>query len=525
MNSEHRATFPNVRAENDHETATSNPIHKTHTSRGSLLVIIIIKMTDYSRNAVQQQSSSILSDKVSRALALRTETPAMKAALDALSHMQQPHSNNTAAAVTTTTTTTALDSKSVRVAIEQDALQQALLLQKELQKLVSTVQSLRQGVEQTAAIAQRVQEATQMPVTTTEATIMETTTTPNSTTTTTMTMMPASSSSLPQYETAAAAKVEDAPVATDPLALSLGSSSSSKTKKKKAQADLEAEQKLASLLSESFIHRDLCRKRLDAVHAFLERFDLSQEDSRLLDHYAFEDIVVVVVTTTVGSTSSDHNPAEEKTNTTTNVVNGLAFLSALERVRKIRLALTDTFGSSSGDNNMAFLQQQQQQDLDNNSSSSGLERRGLGASSALRMMESLAQKQERAYERLYHWLQQYLHLFSAGSNNNNNNNNNSRDGRLDDDDLDGALQHFFVKQSLYTLRHVPAFYSHTLELIASSRRAEETRRFLLALTSGYAGFPPIEMKAHDPVACKSACCCCCCCCCCFVYTPSSTVHK
>jgi len=51
------------------------------------------------------------------------------------------------------------------------------------------------------------------------------------------------------------------------------------------------------------------------------------------------------------------------------------------------------------------------------------------------------------------------------------------------------------------LRHVPAFYLHTLELIASSRRAEETRRFLLALTSGYAGMQTIEMKAHDPVAC------------------------
>jgi conserved oligomeric Golgi complex subunit 6 len=38
-----------------------------------------------------------------------------------------------------------------------------------------------------------------------------------------------------------------------------------------------------------------------------------------------------------------------------------------------------------------------------------------------------------------------------------------------------------------------------LELIAQSRRSEETRRFLLALTSGYGGLPPIEMRAHDPV--------------------------
>jgi hypothetical protein len=38
-----------------------------------------------------------------------------------------------------------------------------------------------------------------------------------------------------------------------------------------------------------------------------------------------------------------------------------------------------------------------------------------------------------------------------------------------------------------------------LELIATSRRAEVTRRFLLALTSGYDNVAPIEMRAHDPV--------------------------
>ena len=81
-----------------------------------------------------------------------------------------------------------LGSKSVRVAIEQDALQQALLLQNELQELVSMVETFSQGVEETAAIALRVREATQMQVTTME--------TPNTT------RMPARSS-LPN-ETAAA---------------------------------------------------------------------------------------------------------------------------------------------------------------------------------------------------------------------------------------------------------------------------------------------------------------------------------
>jgi hypothetical protein len=89
-----------------------------------------------------------------------------------------------------------------------------------------------------------------------------------------------------------------------------------------------------------------------------------------------------------------------------------------------------------------------------------------------------------------------------GSDYNNTNNKN----KFDDDEgglyLDEALQEHFVKMALYTLRHVPAFYCHTLELIASSRRSEVTRRFLLALTSGYTNLPPIEMKAHDSVACK-----------------------
>jgi hypothetical protein len=96
---------------------------------------------------------------------------------------------------------------------------------------------------------------------------------------------------------------------------------------------------------------------------------------------------------------------------------------------------------------------------------------------------------------LYHWLQKYLQVHAHVPNN-----NNAPNALVQDDDrLDEALSHPFVRRSLFTLRSVPAFYSHLLELIASSRRAEETRRFLLALTSGYDGLPPIEMRAHDAV--------------------------
>lgn len=338
--------------------------------------------------------NSILAGKVSRALEVRSDTPAMKAALDALAHLPD-HQDDLFS----------VDSRSVRVAIEKDALQQALLLQQQLQTLLTVVGQLRQGVSETAAIAQQVEDAIQMNVVT--------------------------------------ARVEPVPV-EEPSADS------------PVDQALQQEQRLAAILSDAFAQRNAARKRLETVHAFLEKFDLSEEDSRLLDHYAFEDVE-------------------------TSHVNGTAFLAALERVRLIRKELGQTFGTIDLLHNQKLLRQDK----------IGSDNNRLGASSALRMMEILAQKQERAYERLYHWLQKYLNVHGHE--------NAGAFGPIDEDHIDEALAHPFVRRSLYTLRNVPAFYSHLLELIASSRRSEETRRFLLALTSGFGGLPPIEMRAHDPV--------------------------
>ena len=199
---------------------------------------------------------------------------------------------------------------------------------------------------------------------------------------------------------------------------------------------LEQELRLATLLSEAFTEQQEAKLRAETVHAFLEKFHLDPQHAALLDQYDFSNISE----------------------------NGMHFLDALERVRKIRreLSSVDVF----------------QDDV------------RLGATSAIRMMESLAAKQERAYERLYHWLQVHLQL---------NQSDDSHSQQLDPDAMDEALSHPFVRQSLLTLKHIPAFYSHTLEMIATSRRVEVTRRFLLALTSGYDGQAPLEMKAHDPV--------------------------
>jgi hypothetical protein len=377
-------------------------------------------------------SMNILSEKVSRALQVRTDTPAMKVALDALSHLHTP---------------TSIDARTVRAAMEQEALHQAQLLQEQLRELVETVQELRQGVAQTAALAHSVRAAVHMAVITEETPIS---------------MLPPSASS-----NSGETDNDTASLSTLSAAKQISSSSSSSSS--------HEEQQLAAKLYDAFVHRDVTRQRLNAIHAFLETFDLSPEDSRLLDQYAFEDVVVTSTCSTTSTLPKDSSSSSSSSSSSTSLApNGMAFLLALERVRKIRTALAQKFDNSSDHPAV---------NDDNN--------KGLGATSALRMMESLAQKQERAYERLYHWLQNYLQLATPIT--------SQQQQNMDLESLDEALQHPFCRRALYTLRHVPAFYTHTLELVANRRRMELTKRFLLALTSGYHNMPPLEMKSHDPV--------------------------
>ena len=356
--------------------------------------------------------NNILSSKVLRALEVRSDTPAMKAALDALAHLPD-HQDDLLT----------VDSRSVRVAIEQDALHQALLLQDELRSLLQTVTQLRQGVSETAAIAHRIDEVIHSNVIST----------PNN--------------------NAIGISNSDKPDADNPKSDPGDSDVLTGMGRIHDDSAFEEEKTLALVLSDCFTRRNIAKKRVEAVHEFLERFDLSEEDSRLLEHYAFEDVE-------------------------TSNVNGVAFLSALERVGVIRKELGQTFGALD-----AMPNQKQNLKGDDNR---------LGASSALRMMETLAQKQERAYERLYHWLQKYLQLHSHEQ-------QNAVRAQHDGDRMDEILSHPFVCRSLQALLNVPAFYSHLLELIAQSRRSEQTRRFLLALTSGHSGLSPIEMRAHDAV--------------------------
>ena len=420
-------------------------------------------------------STSILSEKVQRALQIQTNTTAMKAALEALGQLSSSGSSSSSSG--SSTKEFALDARSVRHAIEYDALQQALSLRHELTLLCDSLKELRQGISQTAQFAHQVKQAIQSPV----VVVNSNTNVVNGATSSLLvgSLSKTPNSMLPVGEENDTIMMEGSSSATTTTTMMNtgggGGGNSSST-----NSSEQDEERLAATLAEAFTKRNMAKERLDAVHHFLETFDLSEQDSRLLDHYNFDDLDVSLME---GGTP----------------VNGTAFLNALERVKQIRQELSKTFGSSTSPTGNLSLSPHLPREyggrtlsLSSSSSSS------LGASSALRMMEHLAQKQEQAFERLYHWLQSHLQLFAVQPSSSLANNTKKKrmvafenessfvdDNNDNPDSMDQALQHPFFQASLYTLRHVPAFYRHMLELIASRRRQEETRIFLLALTSGY----------------------------------------
>jgi len=90
---------------------------------------------------------------------------------------------------------------------------------------------------------------------------------------------------------------------------------------------------------------------------------------------------------------------------------------------------------------------------------------------SISMLDNLAAQQEHAYQRLYEWIQ-------------------------------SQLEHPHVPQALRALKRQPAYFNHACELWATQRRAAVTKHFLLALTVGDENRAAMEIKAHDPVACK-----------------------
>ncbi|KAL3780419.1 hypothetical protein HJC23_004356 [Cyclotella cryptica] len=441
---------------------------------------------------------TILSTKVSRALSVRTDTPAMRSALEALAGLSHPDDNHHShhhAASASTQPQGMIDPRSIRSTIEQSALQRALAFQTQFQSLANAATQLRRRAEGVERMAVRLEEICRGDVLV---------------------------------------------VVAEHLSFHDGKNNNNTNKNNDYNANEEEEdawkkeQALATKLYRARQSYTNAIQRRIAVEAFLEKFDLSEEETRLLDCFDFESYQ--------SSASSSDNPSmmmESGNGSGGSMEEAMAFLRALERLAVIRNELGKTFGSARGildddddDDDIEEETKAHQDWTNDDDDADGIltmdtksNPRRIGTHSALRMMEQLATRQERAHERLYQFIQSYLGIgagappsilrnvptsssgisrsidpYPYDNNNNNDTGTASFHGRFHDgDEMDEAYANIILRRALHVLRNSPARHVHALEMIAASRRAEVTRRFLLALTSGYGGVAPLEMRAHDPV--------------------------
>ncbi|GMH58100.1 hypothetical protein TrLO_g15939 [Triparma laevis f. longispina] len=136
-----------------------------------------------------------------------------------------------------------------------------------------------------------------------------------------------------------------------------------------------------------------------------------------------------------------------------------AFLEVLKEIGDVHENLTNAFSSDSSSTT--------------STTTSGLD-----------MLETLTEKQENAYEKLYNYITTTLSL------------DNLDPG--DPETIEDAYSEPFTRAALSALSNRPAFASHTQELIVSFRRNAVTKRFLLALTG--TGNGTITITPHDPVS-------------------------
>eukprot|EP00585_Thalassiosira_rotula_P008960 CAMPEP_0196147862 /NCGR_PEP_ID=MMETSP0910-20130528/26372_1 /TAXON_ID=49265 /ORGANISM="Thalassiosira rotula, Strain GSO102" /LENGTH=905 /DNA_ID=CAMNT_0041410389 /DNA_START=44 /DNA_END=2761 /DNA_ORIENTATION=+ len=441
-------------------------------------------------------SNNVLSDKVNRALHVRTDTPAMRTALDALANLPSDD-NDTRLSISVGNKHhgsssgggegSVIDARSVRAAIEKDALRRALEFQKELQKLARDATTLRERVDNVAKVAALVGKRVE-------------------------------------------SQIVDVASSSENTIEAMGGDSSGDhfgtTNTAPAANAWEEERNLATRLAYAQRSYVEATKRQVAVDAFLDKFDLGDDEAALLDFYNFEGFVTSEYSG-LGMDEEGNNPWSHPAaalNVVPNPSQGaieeaMAFLNALERLTVIRKELTKAFGSGTSDLSDGSSEYGHASMMDDSGVGGGGGQ--LGTHSALRMMEHLASRQERAHERLYQFLQFFLGIGAAQPSSNammtamavpTSSTDTGRSvsasdvashgalGRfMDGDEMDEAFNHPVVRRALHVLRHSRPHHVHALELIAAGRRTEVTRRFLLALTSGYGGMAPLEMKAHDPV--------------------------
>eukprot|EP00579_Thalassiosira_antarctica_P015733 CAMPEP_0201935274 /NCGR_PEP_ID=MMETSP0903-20130614/35134_1 /ASSEMBLY_ACC=CAM_ASM_000552 /TAXON_ID=420261 /ORGANISM="Thalassiosira antarctica, Strain CCMP982" /LENGTH=919 /DNA_ID=CAMNT_0048475665 /DNA_START=8 /DNA_END=2767 /DNA_ORIENTATION=+ len=458
-------------------------------------------------------SNNVLSDKVNRALHVRTDTPAMRAALDALANLPSDddqyaimrtsvsggvvngsragdsgnhhHHHHGSTTGGSSSSGGVIDARSVRAAIEKDALRRALEFQKELQKLARDATTLRERVDNVAKVASLVSKKVESQIVDVSKLGVKTSNTN----------------------------------ASDPFG------GTTTVPVPQAADAWEEERNLATRLAYAQKCYVEATKRQVAIDAFLDKFDLGDDEARSLDYFNFEGFIAGGDYLEAGEEGNPWSHPGAALNVLPNPTQGamdeaMAFLNALERLTVIRRELTKTFGSGSSDSSdVSFDYGISGMDGSMMDHDAGLGGGQLGTHSALRMMEQLASRQERAHERLYQFLQFFLGIGSAAPSSNHtmmtvptSSTDTGRPisasdvasygalGRFHDgDDMDEAFNHPIIRRSLHVLRHSRAHHVHELELIASGRRTEVTRRFLLALSSGYGGMAPLEMKAHDPV--------------------------
>jgi len=223
----------------------------------------------------------------------------MISALSALDNL--PSSSSSSSGTDTTNNSseaTTIDARSVRAAIEQDALHQALLFEDELRKLVAVVSGLRSSVCEIGA---------------------------------------------------AAAKVKDA-IDTDVICLDLEEVEGGGGGEGIVGGDGErlddAEKTLARVLADAFRAKDEAQRRADTVRTFLEKFDSSENDNYLLDHYSFEEFAPGYNNSgdKTGGGGGGSNAGGGGGVAAANANTGSQFLNALRRVCQIRVELAKTFG-------------------------------------------------------------------------------------------------------------------------------------------------------------------------------------
>ncbi|KAL7468320.1 hypothetical protein ACHAXS_008621 [Conticribra weissflogii] len=473
-------------------------------------------------------SGNVLSDKVNRALHVRTDTPAMRAALDALANLpSEDHFSGSIvggiggshSAGNANGSSAPIDARSVRMAIERDALRRALQFQSELRRLAGDATVLRERVDRVAKVANLVGSRIETPIVVSSA----------------MAAAP------PESMFGAATGGGVSSTASARYATAGGDEGGGNFTSENAW---EEERALASKLHSARHALLEATQRQIAVEAFLDKFDLGETEARLLDHYDFEGFIEGGYRTLHHRGHGGEDGGGQLTspwshpNAALRVIgqpdqsameDATAFLDALERLVIIRAELTKTFGGTGiadgADKNKRSYEHDNRDDddgINDDDADAALAPGGqLGTHSALRMMEQLASRQQRAHERLYQFLQFYLgignaapsqahghHHVPTSSSDMHNQHHRPSDmalyaslGRFHSpDEMDEAYTLPILRRSLHVLRHSPSHHCHALELIAASRRTEVTRRFLLGLTSGYEGMAPMEMRAHDPVA-------------------------